>query len=122
MKRAVLSICLLCLCLPAFAKDVPATKPAKVISQNIGSEDHGIAVMPVGSVLAGIPITRTHDIVVIETARYRLTMSEIGRKFIILPVNETIEVSQEGNQIIVLDAKKKKHKFEVVHAEKLPTP
>ena len=122
MKRAVLSICLLCLGLPSFAKDPQATHPAKVISQDIGSEDHGLAVMPIGTMIAGVPITRTHNIVVIETPKYRLTLSEIGRKFVILPVNETIQVSQEGDQILVLDSKKKKHKFAVVHAEKLPSP
>lgn len=122
MYRAILFVCLLCLSLPSFAKEAPETHPAKIISQDIGSEDHGIAVMPVGSILAGIPIARTHDIVVIETTKYRLTLSEIGRKFIVLPVNDTIQISQEGNQIVVLDSKKKKHKFAVIHAEKLPAP
>lgn len=120
MKIGVLSICLLCLLgTPGFAKEQPEFHSAKVISQNISSEDRGYAVIPIGTSLAGVPISRRSDIVVVETSKARLTLSEMGHKFIVLPVNGTIEIYQDGNQLIVLDSNKKKHKFALVHMETL---
>ncbi len=73
--------------------------------------------MPLGRGLIGVPITRNSDIVVVETATQRLTWAEAGRKFVILPVNGTIHFYRDGNWFIVLDSKKNKHKFGLVHLE-----
>jgi hypothetical protein len=113
--------CLLCLALPVFAKDQPELHTVKVLSQEIGVADNGIAVMPVGTMLAGIPIRRRSNIVVVETSRYRLTWSELGNKFVVLPVNGTIQCYQDGGWYIVRDSAGKKHKFGLVHTKVLPT-
>ncbi|MGB9408379.1 MAG: hypothetical protein WCA89_12635, partial [Terracidiphilus sp.] len=88
---------------PAFAKNQPEFQPAKVISQNIGSYNGGAAAMPIGTMVVAVPITRRSDIVVLETANHRLTLSEqmTGRGPVILPVNETIPFYQDGNWFIV---------------------
>ena len=75
--------------------------------------------MPLGSGVVGVPITRRSNIVVLETAKARLTWSEVGKNAIILPVNGTIEFYQDGDWFIVLDSKHKKHKFALVHFENI---
>jgi len=63
-----------------------------------------------------------HNIVVVETARYRLTWAEVGKEQVIFPVNRTIRFYQDGNWFIVLDSKHKKHKFALVHFDGTPGP
>lgn len=120
MKKIV--ICLL-LCLPAYAKPKPEMHTAKVISQDVDAYDGGTAVMPIGRGIMGVPIMRRSNIVVIETAKGRLTWSEVGRKTIILPVNGTVQFYLDGNLFVVLDSQNKKHKFALMHFESIvPKP
>src|SRR6185312_7952530 len=120
MKYAILAAALLSLSLPAFGK-THEVHTAKVISQNIGSSDRGIAAMPIGTMLVGVPISRRSDVVIVETSKARMTWAEriTGRGPIVLPVNGDIQFYQDGNWMVVLDAKHKKHKFAVVHFEQL---
>ncbi len=126
--RTVLCLCiasLLCCCASAFAKTHPIFQSAKVISQNIGSYNAGAAAMPIGTMVVGVPIVRTSDIVVIETSTQRMTWSEYikGRRgAVILPVNGAIQFYQDGKWFVVLDANKKKHKFSLVHLEAINNP
>ncbi len=116
---------LLCCCASAFAKTDPIFQSAKVISQSIGSYNAGAAAMPIGTMVVGVPIVRTSDIVVIETSTQRMTWSEFikGRQgAVILPVNGVIQFYQDGKWFVVLDANKKKHKFSLVHLEAVDTP
>ena len=94
-------------------------KTAKVISQNIGSYNGGSVVMPMGTGLVGVPITRRENIVVIETASRRATLSDLGnvKHPLILPVNDTVNFYVEGSAVVILDSSGKKHKFGVVHIE-----
>ena len=118
MKALFLCACLLLCAIPLAAKKVPI-QTAKVISQEIGSYNGGAAVVPFGGMLVGVPITRTSDIVVWETASQRLTLSEAitRRGAIVLPVNGTVQFYQDGKWFIVLDSVRKKHKFSLVHME-----
>lgn len=121
LKPFLLGICLLCFCVqPALAKDHLVFHPVKVLSQTIGTSNNGIAVIPMGSMLTGVPIRRQSNVVVIETSKARLTLSEKGRHFLILPVNKTVQCSHRGKWVIMLDSDKKEHKFAVVHIEMLP--
>ena len=119
MRSKALAFCVLIIGIPAFAKPKPVMESAKVISQDIGAYRNGVAVMPVGTMLAGVPIVRRSDIVVVQTDKYRLTWSEIGRKFIVLPVNGTVSFYRDKNSFIVLDSEGKKHKFALIHAEEI---
>jgi hypothetical protein len=121
MKVLVFDLCLAGVAMPAFSKSQPAMQTAKVISQEIGSYSQGAAVLPVGGMLVGVPITRRSDMVVLETASYRFTLSELIGRYgaVILPVNGTVEFYQDGKWFIVLDSSKKKHKFSLVHIETL---
>jgi hypothetical protein len=65
----------------------------------------------------GVPINRRSNIVVLETGKCRLTLSEVGRNWIVLPVNDTIQLYQDGKWFVVLDSKKKKHRFGLIHME-----
>lgn len=116
-SRILPAVALLLICVPAFGKKEPEFHAAKVISQNIGSYRNGVAVMPLGSMVAGVPINRRSNIVVLETDKYRLTLSEVGRNFVVLPVNDTIQMYRDGRWFIVLDSEKKKHRFGLVHME-----
>lgn len=108
---------LLLLPMMTFAKTEPRMVSAKVISQDIGSSDGGTAVVPLGGALIGVPIVRNSNVVVVEAPHHRITMIEKGNKFIILPVNEMIQYYHDGNWIVILDTRHKKHKFSVMHIE-----
>ncbi len=114
MKTIVL---LLLCCLPAVAKTAPLFETAKVISQDLSTQERGYAAMPMGTGIMGVPIMRRSNIVVVETATQRITWVEAGRNTIILPVHGTIEFYRDGNWFVVLDAKNKKHKFGLLHLE-----
>jgi hypothetical protein len=121
MKALALCACLLCPSAVLLAKTQPEVQTAKVISQDVGSYNGGSAVVPVGGMLVGVPITRRSDMIVLETVSHRLTLSELITRHgaVILPVNGTVQFYQEGNWFIVLDSDKKKHKFSLVHMEAL---
>ncbi len=118
-SRVVVAVVLLPFCVPAFAKKTLEFHSEKVISQNIGSYDNGVAVVPLGTMAAGVPIRRRSNIVVVENAKYRLTLSEVGRNFVVLPVNDTIQMYQDGKWFVVLDSQKKKHQFVLIHVENI---
>ena len=119
MKRSILAVILGCCCAGAYGRKPVPIQTAKVVSQEIGSYNAGAAVIPIGTMLAGVPITRVSDVVVVETAQYRLTWQEqmTRRGPVVLPVNGTVQFYQDGRFFIVLDAAHKKHKFAVLHME-----
>lgn len=113
-----LALLFLC-CLPAVAKPNPPMEGAKVISQDLETENRGTAVMPIGTGVIGVPIYRRSNIVVVETEHERITWLESGngKNVIILPVNGVIEFYRDGSLFVVTDLKGKKHKFGLVHLE-----
>jgi hypothetical protein len=118
MKTLVL---LLICCVPALAKTAPEMETAKVISQDIASHDGGYAMMPMGTRVVGVPIHSRSNVVIVETSSQRLTWAETGKSksAIILPVHGTVNFYRDGDSFVVLDAKKKKHKFALIHMETL---
>ena len=86
----------------------------KVVSQDLSSSPAGTYAAPVGTATIAVPIYRTSNVVVIETDSYRYEWSEVGRKKVVLPVNGLIEFYRDGDWFIVLDSKRKKHKFALV--------
>ncbi|MHB1674255.1 MAG: hypothetical protein ACYCSP_08400 [Acidobacteriaceae bacterium] len=121
MKSTILALCLLCLSLPASAHKLIAYQSAKVISQDLDTYNGGEAMVPLGTMLVNVPITRRSNVVVVQTADMRLTLLEVGRTSLIMPVNETFRLYQDGKWYVVLDTNRKKHKFALVHAEARPT-
>jgi hypothetical protein len=121
--KALLSLFLLCFALPALAKSQPEIHKAKVISQNIGSYNGGVAAVPLGTSVVAVPINRRTNTVVLETPHKRITVIEIGNQnhFLVLPVNGTADFYVDGNRIVMVDSNNKKHKFGVVHLEELQT-
>ncbi|MGD0199144.1 MAG: hypothetical protein ABSD27_00180 [Bryobacteraceae bacterium] len=87
---------------------------ARVLSQNMHSSPVGAYAAPIGNATIAVPIYRRSNYVVVETDTHRLEWSEVGSSAIILPVNGSIEFYRDGNWFIVLDSKKKKHKFALV--------
>jgi hypothetical protein len=104
--------------LSAVAKDHQMLT-GKVLSQDLNSVNSGTAVVPVGGIIAAVPIERRSNIVVVETEHHRLAWSEYGRKTLIFVVGSTVSFYQDGNWFIVLDAQGHKHKFGLIHAEAL---
>ena len=117
MKPAVLAIGLLYIALPASAKEQPECHSAKVLSQEIGTYENGLAVVPMGTMVAGVPLRHRSNVVTVQTTNHRLTLSEQGNKTVVLSVNEEVQVCRDGNWFVVLDSTKKKHKFSLVHLE-----
>lgn len=120
MRDLLLLACLV-LCVPALAKSTPELRTAKVISQNIGIDNNGAAAMPVGTMLVAVPLRRRTNVVVIETTKADVTLSELGngKHVIVLPVNGTVQFYRDGEKVIILDSKGKKHKFAIVHIEEM---
>jgi hypothetical protein len=101
---------------------VPATlaekkqnwEKAKVLSQSLNSSQAGVYAAPIGTAVVGVPIYRTSNRVVVETETHRLEWSEATSPSVILPVNGVIQFYRDKDWFIVLDSKKKKHKFGLV--------
>jgi hypothetical protein len=113
MRYFVLSF--LMLSVFAIASDKPQWEQAKVVSQDLNSSQAGTYNAPIGNASVSVPIYRRSNIVVVETDTYQYQWSEVGKKPIILPVNDTIMFYRDGDSFIVMDAKNnKKHKFALV--------
>lgn len=82
--------------------------------------------IPIGGMLAGVPLRETTNTVVVETGSQRLTWIEndrsarVGKHLLILPVNGTIQYYQDGAKFFVTDSAGKKHQFGLVHMESIP--
>jgi hypothetical protein len=96
------------------AEKQPNWEKAKVLSQVMGSAQAGAYAAPMGTGVIAVPVYRRTNNVTVETATHRLEWSESGRSTIVLPVNGTIEFYRDSDWFIVLDSKKKKHKFALV--------
>jgi hypothetical protein len=119
-RRVVIAITLIAsLC--AFCKE-PEWRTAKVISQEFQSSNGGAAAMPIGTMIVAVPINRISNIVVLDTETHRITLSEIGRKQIVLPVNENVRFYLDKGRVIFIDSNGKKHKFAIVGMVKEETP
>ena len=88
-----------------------------VVSQDIESYQQGRAAVPVGNSLILAPIMRRSNVVVIDTPKARFTLVEESRKFIVLPVDGTVDFYQSGNKFVILDSGRKKHKFSLLHMQ-----
>lgn len=119
MKFSVAFVLLLSVSVPAFARKTIAVETGRVLQQNIDSEDRGTAVMPIGTMIAAIPISRQSNIVVVQAGGQRMTWSEriTRRGPIVLPVNGEVYFYRDGNWFVVEDAKRKVHKFSLLHVE-----
>jgi hypothetical protein len=113
-----LSLSLLTLCVAlgpiAEAKKKPVWQRATVLSQDRSSSRAGAYAAPIGSGTVAIPLYRTSNHVVVETETHWLEWSEVGSPQIVLPVNGVVDFYMDDKWFIVLDAKKKKHKFALV--------
>lgn len=108
--------------LTAADKKAPACTEAKVLSQEISSQDRGAIAAPLGNTTVALPIATHTNRVVIQTAKSVLEMVEAGDRFIVLPVDDTAEFCEDKDYLVVLDSKKKKHKFVIVGMRSLPKP
>jgi hypothetical protein len=104
------------------AKEAPECTRAKIISQDLTTADRGAYAMPVGNATVAIPLTTRTNRVVIETPKARMELIEAGDGAIILPVDGEAEFCADKDYLVVLDSKKKKHKFIVVGLKTLIKP
>ena len=74
MKTFILGVALL-VASTALAKEHD-WKTGKIISQNISSDSNGTAVVPIGGIIAAVPIRRVTNTVVMEANGYRVTLVE----------------------------------------------
>jgi hypothetical protein len=102
--------------LPSFAAKQKNWETAKVISQEFDAIGGSAVTMPRGTMHAAFPLTRTrhYSIVVVETAKSRMTWSESGKHPITLMVNGSIQFYRDGDRFVVLDFQQKKHKFVLI--------
>lgn len=90
----------------------------KVLSQEITTQDGGIIVAPVGRYVYGVPVTFYSSKMEVRVGGKVLTWRETGRPVLVLTVGEDVRFYRKKGLFIVLDKKGKKHKYELVHAEK----
>lgn len=105
--------------LAIYLSGLSAAKPkawlkAKVLSQEIGTQSNGAYAGPLLGGVFAIPLNRPVNRVVLETPCCKLRMVELGEKVIVLPVNGEIQYYLDRERVIILDTKKKKHKFALV--------
>jgi hypothetical protein len=96
---------------------------ATVISQSLGSTTTGVYSGPIGTGQIAAPINLRSNLVVVETGEYRYTWQEFTRSpnwhhFIVLTVNDEVKFYREGRWFVVLDSRKKEHKFDLIGAAK----
>ena len=92
----------------------PTWEVGKVLRQDYRSEASGTYSTAVGAGVAAIPVYRTFNRVTVETDAYVYQWAEIGRGAVILAVNGQVRFYREKDLFVVLDSKKKKHKFALV--------
>jgi hypothetical protein len=98
-------------------------KTGKIISQNIASDNGGAAVVPIGGIIAAVPIRRVSNTVVIEANGYRMTLVEKqNQHYLVLAENGGAQFYQDGKWFVFQDIEKKEHKFSLVHMEKIVAP
>lgn len=112
LRTAVLVLC--AIMSVASAADKLNWERATVISQEVNSAPAGIYAAPAGNARVAVPIYSRSNRVVVETETQRLEWIETGKNFVILPVNGAIQFYRDGNWFVVIDSKKKKHKFGLV--------
>ena len=118
MKTLVLVVVLLA-AFPVLAK-THELKTCKIISQNMSSDSNGTAVVPIGGIIAAVPIRRVSNTIVIEASGYRMTLVEKQNKhYLVLAENSEAQFYQDGKWFVFVDIEKKEHKFSLVHMEKL---
>lgn len=83
--------------------------------------------MPVGGALVGIPLRGRENVIVVEhtgaKGTFRGTLQELPNKhLLILTVNATIEYYMDKGKMVIADSEGKKHKFVIVHSEKIGEP
>lgn len=108
----------LTLAVTLLAEKPHAGETAKVISQNLGSEQAGAYAAPIGGGAVAVPLYRRWNVVVVETEQYRYEWHEQGRSAIILTLNDDVRFYRDGNWFIVLDSNNKKHKFALTSSVK----
>ena len=117
-KTLILGVALL-LTSPVLAK-THEFKTCKIISRNISSDSNGTAVVPIGGIIAAVPIRRVSNTIVMEANGYRLTLVEKQNKhYLVLAENSEAQFYQDGKWFVFVDIEKKEHKFSLVHMEKL---
>jgi hypothetical protein len=116
MKTLALGFALL-LAYPVLAKP-HEWKTCKIISQNMSSDNNGTAVVPIGGILAAVPIRRYSNTVVMEANGYRMTLVEKQNKhYLVLAENSGAQFYQDGKWFVFVDVEKKGHKFSLVHLD-----
>ena len=102
----------------AAKKPQPVMHTAKVVSQDISTQNGGAAAMPLGTMIVAVPISVVTNSVAVETEHAFMTWVEKRTKHpLVLPINGTVEFYQDGNWVVVLDSNHKKHRFAVTHIE-----
>ena len=127
MKRLIAVLILTCFAVPAFCEKPRKMEKAKVVWQNIFTQQNGSALVPVAGMAIEVPLRQRTNFVMIKTEVYQYALQEVTDHFIILPVLGMIEFYRDGKYFVILDEQGKKHKFVVTHilvlnSEEAPKP
>ena len=124
LKALILSLVLTCFC---FAEP-PQWYHCKVVSQDLdpssaGPSAAGAVAMPISTAVHANPVYHTSNIVQIETSIARYTILEelkgLSPKPIVFVVNASARFYHDANYLVFPDANGKKHRFTIMHIEKL---
>jgi hypothetical protein len=114
MKALVTLLAFLCLTAVAVAKPRD-WKDAKVV--NITSENGGAAAVPIGTMIVGVPITKTFYWIQTEDTTYVLGPAITQRQLLNVTLNGKTKIAVEGRNAHILDDEGKDRKMNI--AEKV---
>lgn len=114
---------LLILALPAFGKRVWVPwETGLVVSQDQGAEKSGNYQGPLFGGQISMPLYARWNLTVIECDGYQYALAEPGRNLLILPINDEIQFYRDDGQLVMLDQRGRKHKFNILKKTRLLGP
>ncbi len=121
-RRLTVMLALLSICGVVLAKKPIQWEVGHVVSQDMSSQNGGVATVPYGGAIITVPIRTSSNTAVVDVGNMRYMWAEVGNKRIVLIVNSDVQFYRDGNWFIVLDTKGGKHKFSVMAARQKDPP
>jgi hypothetical protein len=122
MRRTLIFMVLLGIfAISATAKE-HSMQHAKVLNQQMNSEDNGAVIVPLNGMLVGVPISNWSNVITIESPDGRTisTLRQTDKHPLILNVGGEASFYLDGDKFCFPDSKGKKHTFVLMHMETRP--
>lgn len=119
MRRTLIFMVLLGIsAVSTFAKE-HELRHAKVLNQQMNSEDNGAVVVPLNGMLVGVPMTSWSNVITIQSldGHTTSTLRQTDKHPLIMNVGGETSFYLDGDKFCFLDSRGKKHTFVLMHME-----